>query len=341
MATNNQLDSNKKNHGNTKELKRKNKPIVRSETHKIESIVDENSIIKINSREAPQIEATSLAEKPLSLLDSKSTSIPLQQTAQPAEKIINEDAFTEEKYTKVQEQLDKRFTILDKSYGAHYYYKDTNKKAFLDKGSKIVAKENSKLVATSVVALAEAKGWTNIKVTGNNKFKREVWIEANIKGIDVKGYSPSEQDKRDLDNSLNSISAVDRNKKSEKSNKFIAPTAGTGIGETKSTNPIVAKKQAALVNSDNHLEKSLKKIYISQPKQEVLKNHPELEPVYKIELAAKQFANSRINNKPSREKFVSGVRNNAIGAIANGQKLPELKQNVIQPSKEASANVSR
>ena len=42
--------------------------------------------------------------------------------------------------------------------------------------------------------MAEAKGWGNIKITGNATFRREVWLQAEIHGIKVKGFTPKESD---------------------------------------------------------------------------------------------------------------------------------------------------
>ena len=45
---------------------------------------------------------------------------------------------------------------------------------------------------------AEARGWDEIKVSGTETFRKEVWLEAASRGMHVKGYVPSEQDKAEL-----------------------------------------------------------------------------------------------------------------------------------------------
>jgi hypothetical protein len=45
-----------------------------------------------------------------------------------------------------------------------------------------------------MVELAEAKKWDTIKVKGTEEFKRTVWLEASLKGMNVKGYEPKDVD---------------------------------------------------------------------------------------------------------------------------------------------------
>ncbi|MEP6606751.1 MAG: LPD7 domain-containing protein, partial [Nitrosospira sp.] len=50
-------------------------------------------------------------------------------------------------------------------------------------------------IADSMVRIAYARGWSEIKVSGTETFRREVWLKATILGMSVKGYVPTEQDK--------------------------------------------------------------------------------------------------------------------------------------------------
>ncbi len=80
--------------------------------------------------------------------------------------------------------------------GAKFYHpKNTDLVAFEDKGNKLETKSNSENIAESMVRIAEARGWDEIKVSGAESFRREVWLEAASRGMHVKGYNPSEQDK--------------------------------------------------------------------------------------------------------------------------------------------------
>lgn len=79
--------------------------------------------------------------------------------------------------------------------GAKFHFKDQpGKVAFKDKGERMVSASNDDRVAKAMATMAEAKGWKTIKVSGHPDFQREVWMEASLRGIEARGYKPSEQD---------------------------------------------------------------------------------------------------------------------------------------------------
>jgi len=82
--------------------------------------------------------------------------------------------------------------------GKFYHPKNTDLVAFEDKGNKLETRSNSEHIAESMVRIAEARGWDEIKVSGSEVFRREVWLEAASRGMQVNGYTPSEQDKAQL-----------------------------------------------------------------------------------------------------------------------------------------------
>jgi hypothetical protein len=90
-----------------------------------------------------------------------------------------------------------------------YHPKNTDLIAFEDKGNKLETKSNSEAIAESMVRIAEARGWDEIKVSGSETFRKEIWLEAASRGMNVKGYSPSEQDKAEL---AKRTKALDTNK---------------------------------------------------------------------------------------------------------------------------------
>lgn len=94
------------------------------------------------------------------------------------------------------EQVHGQFRVV----GAKFHFKDqSNKLAFKDKGGRMVSAVNDDRVAKAMATMAEAKGWKTIKVSGHPDFQREVWMEASMRGIEVRGYKPTEQDKKQLD----------------------------------------------------------------------------------------------------------------------------------------------
>jgi hypothetical protein len=79
-----------------------------------------------------------------------------------------------------------------------YHPKNTEVVAFEDKGNKLETRSNSAQTASNMVQIAEARGWDEIKVTGSETFRREVWLAAASRGMHVKGYSPSDENLAEL-----------------------------------------------------------------------------------------------------------------------------------------------
>lgn len=88
--------------------------------------------------------------------------------------------------------------------GENFHFKEQPETvAFKDKGQRIVSASNDDLVAQSMVIMAEAKGWTALKVSGHPEFQRKIWMEASSRNIEVYGYQPTEQELKQLKDHLN------------------------------------------------------------------------------------------------------------------------------------------
>lgn len=97
--------------------------------------------------------------------------------------------------TTVPTSLVKRYLVAENKF---YFRDDPNLLAFEDKGKRLATEHDDPEVARSMVELAEAKQWTSIKVKGTDEFRREVWLAAVLRGLDVQGYEPSDVDKMKL-----------------------------------------------------------------------------------------------------------------------------------------------
>jgi hypothetical protein len=97
----------------------------------------------------------------------------------------------EERQREAAAALDKRLHHAGNSY---YHKDDSARVAFMDRGGQLVTQEKDPATASAMALAAEAKGWTTIKVSGSEQFKREVWLEASLRGIEVKGFQPKEAD---------------------------------------------------------------------------------------------------------------------------------------------------
>jgi putative DNA primase/helicase len=122
--------------------------------------------------------------------------------------------------------------------GECYYFKD-NRPAFEATEKKLTTKENGGRVIKHMVDIAESKGWTEIKLKGTEDFRREAWLEARLRGLEVNGYKPKEtdlavlkmhmenRDKRSnsMEERLGAPDAADRSGWSENPNKRAQKTA--------------------------------------------------------------------------------------------------------------------
>ncbi len=53
-------------------------------------------------------------------------------------------------------------------------------------------------IVRDLVAIAAHRGWERIELTGSLEFRREAWLAASARGIEAKGYEPSELDRAAL-----------------------------------------------------------------------------------------------------------------------------------------------
>lgn len=89
------------------------------------------------------------------------------------------------------ETVRKRYMYAD----GHYYFRDRkNDEAFVDKGPGLSTRTNDPIVAASMLDVAQAKGWQSIRVTGSPDFMKEIWFQAQLRGMDILGYSPEPLD---------------------------------------------------------------------------------------------------------------------------------------------------
>ncbi|HCE5184914.1 TPA: hypothetical protein NG323_004555, partial [Vibrio parahaemolyticus] len=91
----------------------------------------------------------------------------------------------------VPEKVTKSYVEVD---GKYYFSGRPDSLAFVDKGAKLQTKLSSANVAASMVDIAEARGWTELQVKGTEDFRREAWLEAASRGLEVRGYKPKEED---------------------------------------------------------------------------------------------------------------------------------------------------
>lgn len=74
------------------------------------------------------------------------------------------------------------------------YLDKTGVVQFKDKGAKLTSPKTDLETIQDMLSVAEAKGWSSIKVSGKKEFRRAAFLEANARGIAVQGYRPTDKD---------------------------------------------------------------------------------------------------------------------------------------------------
>ena len=193
------------------------------------------------------------------------------------QQIAHQKASMEQVYTEretnhrtvLKEQLYRQFRVVDDNF----HFKDQpGAVAFKDKGERIISASNDDRVTQAMATMAEAKGWKTIKVSGHPDFQRKIWMEANLRGIEVQGYKPTQQERQQLDdmrdrrmqNAVLSVSdVVDQNQKKpslriNSKNHDIVPHRSHS--RTQSTSTFIAQFPKMLLKSPR-LKQRRKKFY--------------------------------------------------------------------------------
>jgi putative DNA primase/helicase len=87
----------------------------------------------------------------------------------------------------IPDHIRKRFVQV----GHRYYFSD-GAHAFTDRGARLVTPSENMEVVKSLIAIAEARGWKDITISGSERFRKEAWGAASALGLKVRGYTPTE-----------------------------------------------------------------------------------------------------------------------------------------------------
>lgn len=97
----------------------------------------------------------------------------------------------------VPSNIQSRYIQTNSGLLGHLNYSDINSRntvVFQDKGNKLSTPKNDAQTVSDMLDVAQAKNWGSIKISGSAEFKRQMWLEANLRGIATSGYKPSKED---------------------------------------------------------------------------------------------------------------------------------------------------
>ncbi len=81
--------------------------------------------------------------------------------------------------------------------GRNYHFSD-GARGFTDKKTKLTTPSENTQLIRDLVAIAQARGWQSVAVSGTERFRKEAWIAAREAGLAVRGYRASKFDETRL-----------------------------------------------------------------------------------------------------------------------------------------------
>ncbi|WP_395943321.1 LPD7 domain-containing protein [Brevundimonas sp.] len=92
------------------------------------------------------------------------------------------------------------------------FYRDhrATEPMFRDEGRRLIATQAYPDAVADMLKIAKHRGWTEVRLSGDERFRREAWIQAQTLGLAVRGYSPRDRDRQAAGDRSASTSAPDR-----------------------------------------------------------------------------------------------------------------------------------
>lgn len=94
--------------------------------------------------------------------------------------------------------LDRYLIERDRQGRPERFYRDrrTVDPAFRDHGRALSTSQAYPDTVAAMVRIAQHRGWSRIRVSGDEAFRREVWVQARTLGLEVAGHRPTERDRQ-------------------------------------------------------------------------------------------------------------------------------------------------
>ncbi len=211
-------------------------------------------------RQAPTQDIPASQESPSNVSPKPSPQIePKTRTVADPQAVAQIDAQAERAalVTKLEAALLDRYlikrapvTVGDLRIGlTEYRFKgDTSRVAFTESTFRLATETNSPSVARSMVDVAEARNWHSLRVSGNEDFKRLVWLEAAARGVKTLGYEPNPADLERLkvERELRQVNRIEPGRDANASQGTPAGDKATGRG-TGGRKAVLAAVEAILV----------------------------------------------------------------------------------------------
>jgi Large polyvalent protein-associated domain 7 len=80
----------------------------------------------------------------------------------------------------------------------HKFYFPDGVPAFKDRGRRLSTPSENTQVVHSLIEIARSRGWSEVTVSGTDRFRQEAWRQARLGGLSVRGYRPDEAERAQL-----------------------------------------------------------------------------------------------------------------------------------------------
>lgn len=94
--------------------------------------------------------------------------------------------------------LDRYLIERDRQGRPEAFFRDprATEPAFRDHGRRLSTPHAYPDTIADMLKVARHRGWTRLRVEGEETFRRDVWIQARAQGLEVSGYRPRERDRQ-------------------------------------------------------------------------------------------------------------------------------------------------
>jgi hypothetical protein len=81
------------------------------------------------------------------------------------------------------------------------YYTDYQQKSEVMRAApqRITTKLDDRQTLSAMLDLAQSRGWQLVKLRGTDSFKREAWVQAQVRGMQTEGYQPKATDMQEAE----------------------------------------------------------------------------------------------------------------------------------------------
>jgi hypothetical protein len=81
------------------------------------------------------------------------------------------------------------------------YYTDYQQKSEVMRAApqRITTKLDDRQTVSAMLDLAQVRGWQSVKLRGTDSFKREAWVQAQVRGMRTEGYQPKATDMQEAE----------------------------------------------------------------------------------------------------------------------------------------------